>query len=110
MSWRTASALSASFRPDQQDWSMSGGNRSGSAGSENAVQAGTEIGAARELGSADYRPSADTPHLRIRHHPDTDTPTRNGGSGERTVGISQGATTVIGHYLNRFRFPDRVVG
>lgn len=53
---------------------MSGGNRSGSAGSENAVQAGTEIGAARELGSADYRPSADTPHLRVRHCPETDIP------------------------------------
>jgi hypothetical protein len=36
----------------------------------------------------DYRSGADTPHLWIRHRPETDTPIKNGGLGQRTVGIS----------------------
>ena len=52
------------------------------------VETGIRMGAARALDVDDYRPGADTPHLRIRHRPENDTPIKNGSPGERTVGIS----------------------
>jgi integrase len=69
------------------------------------VETGMRMGAARALDVEDYRPDADTPHLRIRHRPETDTPIKNGIPGERKVGISRGATTVIDDYLDQRR-PD----
>ncbi|WP_313692343.1 hypothetical protein [Halorarum halobium] len=63
------------------------------------AETGMRMGAARALDVEDYQPDADTPHLRIRHRPDTDTPIKNGQSGERKVAISPEATDVVDDYL-----------
>jgi len=61
------------------------------------------LGAARALDISDYRPDAKTPHLEICHRPETDTPIKNKGRGERQVAITKDACDVIDDYLQQRR-------
>jgi integrase len=69
------------------------------------AETGIRIGAAHALDIDDYRPNAETPHLKIAHRPKTDTPIKNGNRGERPVAISSEVCGVIDDYLDHQR-PD----
>lgn len=64
---------------------------------------GMRLGSARALDVEDYHSEDDTPYLDIRHRPDTDTPLKNGESGERPVSIDDGVCEVLGDYLEHNR-------
>jgi len=45
----------------------------------------------------------DTPHLKVRHRPDTDTPLKKQGDGERKIGLKDPTVTVIEDYIDTHR-------
>lgn len=69
------------------------------------TETGMRLGAARALDVGDYRPDADTPHLDVRHRPETDTPIKNKYGGERPVSIPSAACEILDDYLQHRR-PD----
>ena len=71
------------------------------------TETGVRLGGARALDVRDYQADAETPHIKIHHRPDTDTPIKNKGPGERRVAISEAACDVIDDFLDQRR-PDVV--
>ena len=69
------------------------------------TETGMRMGGVHALDVDDYRPDADPPYLDIVHRPETDTPIKNGVSGERPVAISTEVCEVIDDYL-RLQRPD----
>lgn len=59
----------------------------------------------RALDVEDDRADAEQPHLEIVHRPETDTPIKNGPSGERRISISANVCAVVDDYLEHQR-PD----
>jgi integrase len=71
------------------------------------TETGVRLGGARALDVGDYQADAETPHIKIHHRPDTDTPIKNKEPGERRVAISEEACDVIDDFLEQRR-PDVV--
>lgn len=65
---------------------------------------GLRIGSVRALDLRDYRPSADDPHLDINHRPETGTPLKNGGDGERKVYLPPKLVETLDDYIADRRY------
>lgn len=59
------------------------------------VETGMRMGGVHCLDVGDYHPEGESPHLTLAHRPESDTPLKNGSSGNRPVGITAGACEVI---------------
>ena len=62
---------------------------------------GMRIGSIRSLDLSDFHP--DDEYLSVRHRPDTDTPLKNKGNGERYVALTTAVCTVIEDHIDVHR-------
>lgn len=60
-------------------------------------------GGIRVLDRDDLITDTDTPHLRVRHRPDTDTPLKKKADGERRIGLKPETVAVIEDYIDQSR-------
>lgn len=67
------------------------------------VETGLRMGGVHSLDVDDYQPDCETPHLKLVHRPETDTPLKNGPNGERPISITDKACTIVDDYLKNRR-------
>lgn len=60
-------------------------------------------GGIRALDRGDLVVNTDTPHLKVRHRPETDTPLKKKDDGERRIGLNPGTVGVIEDYIDTHR-------
>lgn len=71
------------------------------------VDTGGRLGMVIALDVDDYCSNEEPPYLRVRHRPETGTKLKNGKQGERLVGLSPHACSVLDDYVEHHR-PDVV--
>ena len=60
-------------------------------------------GGVRAVDTDDVETTGDDPHIRVKHRPDTGTPLKNQGEGERFIGLREDTAAVIEDYIDKRR-------